>query len=204
MRLYHISNKKYENIKSIQLQPNAIDKLERLRAEGLSEDFLLDYITEVNFFLSPPDSSHKERMQQGGFKNWDGEVLYVHVVETDLIEHLYNYAYITSTPQQRQYDEVHWEEFYVNNEHLEAPQFSKEKRKYLEKREQHLEEFYAIKPRMRFEDLENHKLLHEWLDFDKHFIYNLKHGLKNQYQTYIPHVQVSIKEPLRVIETFEI
>ena len=51
---------------------------------------------------------------------------------------------------------------------------------------------------MNFEQLSNldKNLVKNWKDNDKHFKINARYGNKNQYASYIPHIQISVEKPL--------
>lgn len=196
MLLYHISDSQYSELKQFQLQPNGIDKLEELRKLGMSEDYLKEYIHEVNFFFEQPTLEQKNLMVKNGFKNWDTEDTFIHVVDTSTIK--YNYITIASTPEERSYDLVHWNDFLKRTKHLTDKEYFVERDLYKKERDSYLEKYFGIKPKMTMEELEKHKLLSKWSDFKEHFLHNLRYGNKEQYQSFIPHVQISVNEPIKV------
>ena len=209
MLIYHIAGKKFQDLRPLKLQTKGKERIEQMRRDSYSEDYLQEYITEINFFFGKPTLEQKERMVAEGFVNWNSKDTYVHTVNTDDIKRLnYNYVKITSTPQQREYDNLYWDDFIkkykdvFNNGSNE--EWGEVKQKYLDKREEYLLKRYGIKEKMDLNELTSHKQLSSWNNFNEHFEFNLKHGNKEQYASYIPHIQLSVSKPLIPLEVIKL
>lgn len=199
MKVYHISGNKYKDLRPLKLQPDGNRRMKELLERGVSES----YFKEINFFLGKPTKDQINLAVKEGFKNWDLPRFYIYQVDLRNLKHL-NYISITSTPQHSQYIEVYWDKFYEENKHLPGGEFSKAKFKWLEGRDKYLDKHYDIRPRMGIDEIVGNPNYDDWCDFDKWFDYNLRHGDKKQYASYIPHLQVSVDRAIKYDRVEEI
>lgn len=195
MRIYHISNQRYKDLRPLILQPHADRRIKELTNKGVSRQSLDDYIREVNFMLGKPTRSQIQTMVKAGFKNWGTRSTFVYGLD---IRSIVNplYVRVTSTPESTKYDTEHWDKFYDSIKDLTGEQLSNARREYIANREHYLFKKYGIKTRMTVMELINHPLLQSWPDWDTHFNYNLRHGNKDQYASHIPHIQVAVETPI--------
>ena len=77
------------------------------------------------------------------------------------------------------------------------PTYLKQKEEYFNNRQNYLNTL-GIEKQMNFEQLSNldKNMVKNWKDNDKHFKINARYGNKNQYASYIPHIQISVEKPL--------
>lgn len=178
LRLYHISNKKYDVLKSRQQQGDN-DK-----NKPTSESF------EINFILAKITKEDIKKYVEAGFKRWDMEETYLYIINpADITD--YDYASITSTPEQREYDERVWDDSGVSDDDFKAW-----KKEYIKTREQFLWKEYKIPVQGLLGEFLNHPKYsnwasHKWIDE------NLKTGNKNQYASNIPHLQIRVNQPIK-------
>lgn len=207
--IYHISNSLYKDLRPLKLQQNGLLKIQEMMSKGYSREYLNVYGLEVNFFFNPISKEHIEKMILNGFNNWNLSEFYLYTIDlTKLKDMNYNYVSVSSTKQQRDYDDANWSTFEKRYEHYydsgDMVNWVKYKTKYVNDRDKYLLDKFNIKKKMTIDELIKHPLLSDWLDFDKHFKYNLKHGNKKQYASYIPHVQFSVNEPIDYIKVEKI
>ena len=198
--VYHISNALYNDLRPLKLQPNSKVQIDKMLKDGYSFEYVTMYSKEVNFFISPISKEHIDTMVEHGFKNWDIPEHYIYVVDLNTVKD-YNYISVTSTPEQREYDEMHWNAFldkYGNHyDNKEWDIWKIVKKGYYEDRDKWLLEKYNIKAKMDIYEFTNHKLYTKWANFKEHFKYNLEHGSKKQYASFIPHIQLSVNKPIQ-------
>lgn len=183
---YHFASKRYAALRPIALQRDKQKRINELLQNGATPEGLESYIHEVYFFLGTPTVAQIKRMQRAGFWRWNMNQMYIYTVDPSRIKGVTSVR-ITSTPQQRDYDNLHWDVFIKSGQ---------SRRMYFDARDKYLLETYGIKPEMTIKEFVDHPLLSDWSDFDKHFEYNLAHGYKDQYASYIPHVAVSVTLPI--------
>lgn len=162
----------------------------------MTEAAVRRYAKEINFFFNKPTRKHIEAMIEVGFKNWDNQVTYIYRVDLTKLTLEPNYVFVTSTEQQHQYTELYWEEFWEQAGDKYSDNFQEGREEFIRLMREYLKTHYRIKD-MSIKELVNHKFLSDWLDFEKHFDRNLRLGNKNQYASYIPHVQMSVEKPIR-------
>lgn len=195
-KLYHIAANYYRDLRSLTLQDRRGPKDVKVDKE---------YLKEINFFLNAPTKQHKERMVRNGFVNWDVENTYVYEIDAaNMDERNINYIRVVSIPQEREYNRKHFDNTMKEHERKYPGEMDTEQAwdatidEYLRKRAVFLKRKYNIPEKFNtLEELFNHPLYPEWSNFEEHFEYNLQHGNKKQYASYIPHVQISVNKPVK-------
>ena len=208
-KIYHISNNLYKDLRPLKLQDNGLIKIQEMMSKGYSKEYIDKYGLEVNFFFNPITKEHIEKMILNGFTNWNLSEFYLYTIDLHKLKDInYNYISVTSTKQQRDYDDANWSAFEKKYEHYydagDMVNWIKYKTIYATNRDKYLLDKFNIKKEMVIDELIKHPLLSDWLNFDKYFNYNLKHGNKKQYASYIPHIQFSVSEPIEYIKVEKI
>ena len=72
----------------------------------------------------------------------------------------------------------------------------KEKPRYIQRRREHLLKRYGIPFNADIDSFVKHKQWKHWAS-PEHLEYNLTHGDKDQYATYIPHLTIELSEPAK-------
>lgn len=208
-KIYHISNSLYKDLRPLKLQQNGLIKIQEMMSKGYSKEYVDIYGLEVNFFFNPITKEHIEKMILNGFSNWNLSEFYLYTIDLNKLKDMnYNYISVTSTKQQRDYDDANWSVFEKKYGHYydvgDMVNWVKYKTIYATNRDKYLLDKFNIKKEMMLDELVKHPLLSDWIDFDKHFNYNLKYGNKKQYASYIPHIQFSVNEPIDYIKVEKI
>lgn len=193
-KLYHISNQLYADLRPLTLQSGGKAKIEEMKSKGYKS--VNTYKKEINFFFNPIDTSHVKRLIGQGFSRWKHPRLYLYTVNvgSELFTKNYNYFSVSSTPQELAYNDKYWDGFWRENRN--ADNWDELKAKWLADRERYLHVRHGIKPRMSREELMSHGLLQDWQDLEKHLNINIAKGNRNQYASCIPHIQLSVNEPI--------
>ncbi len=198
--IYHYSERKFDSIKNREmLGLNA-----PVKTNNPSE-----YIKTASFLLEPIPLDIIKRYKEEGFTAWNSDSLYEYKI--DILENKKRFdgsIKLTSTPEQLKYDKQHWEKTFRKNNidltrikndnhywEINKEIFLKIKTKYFEDRTKFLNKIYGYLTPSSYAVSEKIKDLREenikWLE------YNLIHGDKEQYASYIPHIHTPIKKPLR-------
>lgn len=178
-KLYHIASEEYDVLKT--------------NAMVTGEDVWYD--KEVNFFLTVIHARDIKTFAKAGFSNYNMKHAYLYVVDPNNIVN-YNHASITSTPEQQTWDEEHlelWDELTAGDQGVD---FSAGKKEYMKLRRAELLKQYGILDKGDIEFYMNNKRYLDWSD-RKWLDYNLKHGRKDQYATFIPHIQINTDTPIK-------
>ena len=196
MKAYHLSNNLYKDIRPLAFQTGGTKHLNKMRKQGYNN--VEKYSFEVNLFLKPFTLKHINQMVEAGFNNWKMDEAYLYTIDLDrlMVDVDYKYIAVTSTPQQTEYDNKHWDAFSKKNEKLSDKDWRAAVKEYKERREFYLANRYGIKEFKTVEEFKRNPNLRSWMDFDKQFEYNLEHGNKRQYASYITHIQIGALQPL--------
>ena len=191
--VYHVSNKLHDDIRSLKFQ-KGIDVKKYIG----TKEYLKNYFRQVNTFAAPISTSNIELLQKKGFKQWNQKELYVYKI--DLRENLHSIENIsvTSSPEQKIFDDKNWETWFEIHKDLEDKDWFREKKLYLERREEFLNS-NGIKTTMSVEECIVFLKTRDWKDMDKYVIINSREGNKKQYASYIPHIQILTKGPLSYV-----
>lgn len=196
-KIYHYSAEKYKDIRSLALSGNTA-RIEELKAKHNVSD---SYLNSVSMFLSPMDKKHIETMIDNGFSNYESKHTYRYTIDLNSIKDVIDYIEVTSTPEQKAYDDKYFDAFYADYErkHPNDPDdvyWKSAISDYVTDRETYLSKNYNIHTRYTVDQFID-ECKPEWLEFDKHFDNNLEHGSKKQYATYIPHIMLHITKPIK-------
>lgn len=190
--VYHVSAKLFKDIRALEYHVGK-----------KKNDYTLitdvdAYFKEVNSFPGEVLKKDVELLRRNGFVNWGTGKLYVYKIDLIKNKHNINHINVTSTPEQSQYDNDNWDEFYSKYSSLSDEEWVKGKRDYLIKRDLHLTNL-GIGRDLTVDQYLSLIITKDWDNSSKYFKINSKHGDKKQYASYIPHVQLHTKGPL----TFE-
>lgn len=178
--LYHLSSSKHSELKT-------------KAALSVNDDVVKSWDNKISFLLTPPTKLDVLEYQTKGFQRWQMKNVYMHVVDPSILID-YNYASIESTPLQQRYDHQNWDKDIIK---LPDDEYFIAKRKYLKEREKYLSK-HGILPEMSLYEIFSHKDFYKWRS-RMWFNHNLKNGDKDQYATYIPHVQVDTTTPIKPV-----
>lgn len=203
--IYHIGKKGYEDIKSGGMVRTPEEIKEFQLKHKLSDEYMKQYNSEINAFLAPVKKKHVQILRNKGFTNWGDGELYQYKININRPENQNpNYYSVTSIPEQTKYDKKEFPKLYnpvkdLSDEEFEKikPTYLKQKEEYFNNRQNYLNTL-GIEKQMNFEQLSNldKNMVKNWKDNDKHFKINARYGNKNQYASYIPHIQISVEKPL--------
>ena len=178
-----------------------------MKEQGYSFSYLEEYKSESNFFLGPITGEHIDTLVNNGFKVWEGlqnkAFLYVIDLNDQYNRSHINYINVTSTPQQIEYDNEHWAKFSSQYDNVSDEVFRRKKTNYFEQRDKHLRKsgIYKCKTVKMFTEI---PFITDWSDMDKYVNINLTCGQKKQYASCIPHIQVSVSNPLKIKSVIDI
>lgn len=177
-RLYHVSDTLYDVLKSKALvDPDNKD--------------LKSYDSRISLLLTYVTTDEIRKFAKAGFEPWKMEQAYMYILDTDKIKG-YEYAIMQSTRQQQAYDLKHWSK---DMDPVSDEDFFEARKEYTIRRDAYLLKHHNIVTKSSIETLTENKLYKNWSRHDW-ISYNLKHGDKDQYATYIPHIQLHLTEPL--------
>ena len=156
---------------------------------------------KVSMFLAPIESKHFTSLKNNGFVPYaDKKIFYEHKINIlDNALAFDNDIYITSSPEQIKYDEKHWDSFWDKNDGIEnktSEEFSILRNEY---GKLWMKEYYKIyKSLTPYKYPSNDRVFGLIFYYERYIKYNIKHGNKNQYASYIPHIHTVINKPLIV------
>ena len=197
--VYHVGGKGYKDIKTGGMVRTQKEKDEFQKKYKLSDEYMKTYNNEINAFLSPVTKEMVQLLRTNGFKAWGNSELYLYKINIlDPQNSHIKYFRVTSTPEQTKYDNDNWPKFMEQNKDKTDKNFLKEKEKYMNKRRNYLKQFKAdVNLSLKTFININPKIYKNWANNSKYFKINSQNGNKEQYATYIPHVQMYVKKPLK-------
>jgi hypothetical protein len=176
--LYHVSSQLYKDLRSKAiLDPNNKD----LRSYDSRISLLLTYVT----------TDEIRKFAKAGFERWNMEHAYMYILDVDKIKG-YEHAIMQSTKQQAAYDLKHWSN---EMDPVSDEDFPEARKEYGLRRDAYLLSQHGIPTKVPIEAFTENKLYADWASHDW-IKYNMKHGDKDQYASYIPHMQLHLNEPL--------
>lgn len=185
--VYHVGNQKWEDLRPVSLQTMTTEELNGKREfllQYMTEDRLRTYFEEINFFVGKITKQHVDLLIKSGFNNWNMEEVYLYTVDLKKVKKSISYIKIKSTPEQAEYDVKHWK---GHNEN-----YFKRRKKYLSKQ--------GLGIDINLSEYLKNPLIDKYKeDIDKHVEYNIIHGDKGQYASYIPHIHVNVNEPIKYL-----
>ena len=199
MKLYHYGKSGYEYIKSpVMLYPEHI--VDEKYKKKYGEIFGMFYSNSVSLTIPKLDTEDIDRLVRNGFKLWNN-VESMYVIDTDTNKDNISLISIESVPEINNVLNKVWEKW---NKDINADIMTDEEYVF------HWSALWMnlisaklinIPKLVYLDDFESIVNEHEhWLDTEKWIKENIKRGSRNQYASYIPHVQILIKEPLIIEE----
>ena len=201
--VYHISSGLYEDIRAIQYQVTS-DKvtLDHLK-KHVGKSYIERYIREVNAFPGMMSAEDVSLLRRKGFVNWGKGTLYVYKIDLKQVESLIISINVTSTPEQTEFNDKNWTDWYTKHKHKVDEDFFKERDIYRNRQEAYLES-KGIKEAMTVDEYITLISTRDWQDVSKYVKLNARIGNKKQYASYIPHVQLEVSGPLEYVEIVEL
>jgi len=195
--IYHIGAKGYKDIRPLKFQKDNI-KMKEIKAKS-SPEYFESYISQVNAFLGNVTRDELSLLKKAEFKLYqDIDNLYIYKINLNdpVNRSKIKNINITSTSQQREYDNKHWKKFYKETKLLADKEYFKAKGQYIKKREDYLKSKGIIST-TDVDRFFNLPYIEDWSNVKKHFKKNIMCGNKNQYASCIPHIQVQVNGPLK-------
>jgi len=191
--IYHFGVGLFSDIRPIYLQKNgAIKKREAIKKHSMLNNDS-KYFKEVNAFPSRVTIHDVKLLIDNNFVNWEYDNhIYCYVV--DLMDNKNNIGNIniTSTPEQVEYDKKYWKPLDTTKK-----DFNTEISNYKIKRKAYLES-KGVYEDMTIEQYIDFTKTHQYVyDMKKYFKLNSKIGFKSQYASVIPHLQITVNNPLQ-------
>ena len=198
--VYHYSNQKFDKIKTRDMlglpMPAAATKESR-------------YNESVSLLPAQFTKEQVLSFRKAGFVNWGKVSDPLCEYKISVIDNKTAFEgpiNITSTEEQFKYDKANWDSS-LKKLGLDSSKFSDEKyweknqdkffkfkKDYMKKREQYLKKYTTVSPNdWKLSNPIIKKLIRNQ---DKNVAYNLKHGNKSQYASYIPHIHTIITKAL--------
>lgn len=196
--VYHVGGNLYEDIRALDYQKG----IKRREYVGTKE-YLDKYFREVNSFPGAVSIKDVKLLRSRKFKRWDVEKLYLYKIDLLDVENRINSINVTSTPEQAEFDSDNWDSFYKVNKDVDDATWFERKKVYLENRTDYLKS-KGIKDNMSVREYMDLVETKDWGNMNKYFHINSKKGNKNQYASYIPHVQLDCNGPLDFVSVVEI
>jgi len=186
--VYHIGSAVYDSIKPLALQEGGMDRLPNGKVGET-------YIHEINAFLTSIEAKHVKKLVSKGFSAWDIVPMYMYKIDLLHNDNAIEYIRIVSTKEENDYHEKN----YV------ASEYHKDPKGYMEKYKSDMrEELKDVGVRNELtldEYMElDIKRFREWKNMDKWIHVNLLKGNKQQYASNIPHAQIYVTKPLKILE----
>jgi hypothetical protein len=209
--IYHVANtNKYKDIRPLAFQKDGKNRVKELLGKGYSVSYLDDYSKEINAFLGPVKMKDINGLINAGFNVWSNLKNNAYLYRINLNDPI-NLSKImtvdiTSTPQQIDYDNKHWDKFKKNLDKyykLSDKEFEKVKDEFFEKKKVYFDERNSylkrlgIKKVKTLQEFRKSPFLDDWANTDKYFKKNITCGNKTQYASCIPHIQVKVSGPLK-------
>ena len=175
----------------------ARDKFKKLTTKQM----LREVSPMVSMFLSPIGDKNISKLISNGFKNYDGLKYELSIDVNNNIDNFGSHIYLTSTPEQIEYDNKHWDKFYkrynIGSLKVNEDADRERMRGYKRERDLYLENLGVLRiPTIGF--MENPYIQNLIEDYDDFVKYNIKHGYRSQYASYIPHVHTQLVNPLNI------
>ena len=181
---YHISGTRFTKLKNRNMLGNPIT-VKHFKDK--------DYNNTVSLFIGLPTLKDIEKLRKAGFSNYGkvGDPLYIYEVDFSLYQNDVEYIHLTSTKEKYN--------FLKDNEHLSDEDFFFKRENYYRKIN-YKEEFKNLK--------EFVKIKYKYENFSQDVDYQIQEAKKDKklyeyYAACIPHLMVSIKQPIpvKLIET---
>lgn len=201
--VYHVSSGLYEDIRAIQYQVTSGKvTLDRLKKHG-DKSYIERYIREVNVFPGMMSAEDVSLLRRKGFVNWGKGTLYVYKIDLKQVESLIISINVTSTPEQTEFNDKNWTDWYNKHKHKVDEDYFKERDIYRNRLKAYLES-KGIKGVMTVDEYITLISTRDWQDVSKYVKLNARIGNKKQYASYIPHVQLEVSGPLEYVEIVEL
>jgi hypothetical protein len=191
MYIYHIGAKGYSDIKSGGMIRTKKEKKEFMKKHELSEEYMKIYDFEVSAFMAPVTKEMVNIMVSAGSNVWKNSGLYLYKININdpINKKNIKYCKFTSLPASRKYNKIYFTKKFNQKEFED----------FRNKRDMFLNQKYGIKNKMSVQDIQNlnKNVMKDFKNLSKYFKINAKYGSKTQYASYIPHIQLIIKAPLK-------
>ena len=203
--VYHIGHPGYKDIRSGYFLPDKKNEIiKSLKNLGKSDSYIKEYLKSINCFPGKINYKMVEKLKNNNFELYQNidnlEVYYIDLFDRKNKINI-EYIKIESTPQQIAYDKRYFEKEKKKAGADKSPEkFKKFFDEYRKNRSKYLEQFYNIKEKFSVDELYQslNSNLKDLKNMKKYFDLNANKGLKNQYASYIPHLQIKIKQPLKI------
>ena len=189
--VYHISNGVYEDLRAAKFQINNKDAIKRVTDNYYDDETGEIATRSISLFLDKLTNKNVVDLIENGFENYSSENLYLYTIDLNKNIDTIDSIEVTSTKEQDNYDNEHWspdgkpEDEFI----LYRKEYQIARSKYLMK--------YGFDNRVTLSEyLSNTRIQKIKDNYQKSIKFNIEHGSKYQYATYIPHLLVVTKGPI--------